>query len=85
MFAKSLKTRNEHMQIVTKLVYFVLLNTTKWTSLLNFPSIFLILYQYSWDQFLPTLDAKNMILAPFCERKECEEKIKADSTKEFVS
>ncbi len=42
-------------------------------------------HQYSWDKFLPTLDAKNMILAPFCERKECEEKIKADSTKEFAS
>ena len=25
-----------------------------------------------------------MILAPFCERKGCEEKIKADSTREYV-
>ena len=36
-----------------------------------------------WADFLPTLDKKNILLVPFCERKSCEEKIKADSTKEY--
>ena len=40
------------------------------------------LCNFSWEQFLPTLNGKNILLVPFCERKECEEKIKADSTKE---
>ncbi len=37
-----------------------------------------------WEEFGPALDGKNIILAPFCEHKKCEEKIKADSTREYV-
>ena len=29
-----------------------------------------------WDRVVPTLDAKNMILIPWCEGMECEESIK---------
>lgn len=34
-----------------------------------------------WVQFTPTLDKKNVILAPFCGEGDCEDKIKADSTR----
>ncbi|KAG5868157.1 hypothetical protein JTB14_017350 [Gonioctena quinquepunctata] len=35
-----------------------------------------------WSNFSPTLDKKNIILAPFCGDIECEDKIKADSTRD---
>ncbi|KAK5648583.1 hypothetical protein RI129_003475 [Pyrocoelia pectoralis] len=35
-----------------------------------------------WSQFTPTLDKKNVILSPFCGEMECEDKIKADSTRD---
>ena len=34
-----------------------------------------------FDKFVIELDNKKMILAPFCEEKECEENIKTDSKK----
>ena len=34
----------------------------------------------AWSEFQPKLDGKNMILAPFCERVECEENIKRDTS-----
>jgi len=36
----------------------------------------------SFDQFIPQLDQKNLILAPFCGAIDCEEKIKKESTKD---
>ncbi|CAG9836293.1 unnamed protein product, partial [Diabrotica balteata] len=33
-----------------------------------------------WSQFCPSLDKRNVILAPFCGEIQCEDKIKADST-----
>lgn len=35
-----------------------------------------------WAQFTPNLDKKNIILAPFCGDSSCEDKIKADSTRD---
>ncbi|XP_057662757.1 bifunctional glutamate/proline--tRNA ligase [Diorhabda carinulata] len=35
-----------------------------------------------WSQFGPALDKKNIILAPFCGEISCEDKIKADSTRD---
>ncbi|XP_011498615.1 PREDICTED: bifunctional glutamate/proline--tRNA ligase [Ceratosolen solmsi marchali] len=35
-----------------------------------------------WKEFCSHLDGKNLILAPFCGRIECEDKIKADSVRE---
>ncbi|XP_018579674.1 bifunctional glutamate/proline--tRNA ligase [Anoplophora glabripennis] len=35
-----------------------------------------------WSQFGPSLDKKNIILAPFCGDNECEDKIKNDSTRD---
>ncbi|XP_014217472.1 bifunctional glutamate/proline--tRNA ligase [Copidosoma floridanum] len=37
---------------------------------------------HSWNEFCKYLDEKNLILAPFCERIECEDKIKADSVRD---
>lgn len=34
-----------------------------------------------WAQFAGTLDQKKIILAPFCGESDCEDKIKADSTR----
>lgn len=34
-----------------------------------------------WKEFCPVLDAKNIILAPFCETVDCEENIKKDSAR----
>jgi prolyl-tRNA synthetase len=34
----------------------------------------------SWAEFMTALDAKNLVLAPWCEAKGCEEDIKASST-----
>ena len=30
----------------------------------------------NWDEFIPALDAKNLVLAPWCEAVECEEDIR---------
>ncbi|KAK4884370.1 hypothetical protein RN001_000641 [Aquatica leii] len=35
-----------------------------------------------WAQFTPNLDKKNVILTPFCGDMSCEDKIKADSTRD---
>lgn len=35
-----------------------------------------------WNNFVKLLDDKNIILSPFCGEPHCEEKIKADSTRE---
>jgi len=35
----------------------------------------------NWTDFSSTLDAKNIILAPFCERIVCEDNIKRESTR----
>ncbi|KAI6657571.1 Bifunctional glutamate/proline--tRNA ligase [Oopsacas minuta] len=35
-----------------------------------------------WTEFLPLLDQKNMIVAPFCEDMKCEDNIKADTYRE---
>lgn len=35
-----------------------------------------------WSQFTPNLDKKNIILSPFCGEMECEDRIKADSTRD---
>lgn len=34
-----------------------------------------------WSKFTNNLDNKNIILAPFCGDSDCEDKIKADSTR----
>lgn len=34
-----------------------------------------------FDDFIPQLDKKNIILAPFCGEPSCEEKIKKESTR----
>jgi prolyl-tRNA synthetase len=36
-----------------------------------------------WAQFVPTLNDKNMILAPWCEETKCEEDIKANSARQY--
>ncbi|GAB0087532.1 hypothetical protein DMENIID0001_018490 [Sergentomyia squamirostris] len=36
----------------------------------------------NWQEFVKLLDAKNIILSPFCGNSECEDKIKADSQRE---
>jgi bifunctional glutamyl/prolyl-tRNA synthetase len=38
----------------------------------------------SWDEFLTNLDAKKIIMAPFCSSIECEENIKKDSARDAV-
>jgi bifunctional glutamyl/prolyl-tRNA synthetase len=38
----------------------------------------------SWDEFLKSLDAKNIIMSPFCGEKECEGWIKNDSARDVV-
>lgn len=37
----------------------------------------------TWDGFVKTLDAKNMILAPWCERVECEKDVKERSSNQL--
>ena len=37
-----------------------------------------------WEDFVPTLDSKNMILAPWCEETECEDAIKERSAKGYL-
>eukprot|EP01137_Pigoraptor_chileana_P007189 Opistho-2@52444 len=34
-----------------------------------------------WKEFVPALDGKNLVLAPWCEAKACEEEVKKRSTK----
>jgi prolyl-tRNA synthetase len=36
---------------------------------------------HSFDEFIPALDNKNLILAPFCGEIACEEEIKKKSTR----
>jgi bifunctional glutamyl/prolyl-tRNA synthetase len=36
----------------------------------------------NFDDFIPQLDKKNIILAPFCGEPSCEEKIKKESTRD---
>ncbi|VDP07407.1 unnamed protein product [Soboliphyme baturini] len=40
---------------------------------------------HDWDEFLAKLEAKCIILAPFCDDSGCEERIKRDSTREEPS
>lgn len=35
-----------------------------------------------WAEVNPALDSKCMVLAPFCEEVECEERIKKETTRE---
>jgi len=35
-----------------------------------------------WEKFTPLLDEKNIIMSPFCGAPACEDKIKADSTRD---
>lgn len=35
-----------------------------------------------WSEFVPALDAKNVILTPFCKTEECEDKIKEKSARQ---
>ena len=37
-----------------------------------------------WAQFVPTLNEKNIISAPWCEEVKCEEDIKANSARQYV-
>ena len=37
----------------------------------------------TFDNFVKTLDAKNLILAPWCERVACEKDVKERSTKQL--
>ncbi|KAJ1564002.1 hypothetical protein HK405_000032, partial [Cladochytrium tenue] len=36
----------------------------------------------SWDNFVKTLDAKNIVLAPWCERVQCEKDVKERSSRQ---
>ena len=36
---------------------------------------------HDFSDFIPALDKKNVILAPFCGDKTCEDKIKKESTR----
>lgn len=38
----------------------------------------------SWAEFLQNLDAKKIIMIPFCLAKDCEEQIKKDSARDAV-
>ena len=38
----------------------------------------------TWENFLKSLDAKKIIMAPFCGGKECEDKVKKDSARDAV-
>eukprot|EP00158_Paraphelidium_tribonemae_P005944 Partr_v1_DN27597_c0_g1_i1_m30350 putative synthetase len=40
-----------------------------------------IKYVTEWNDFVPALDAKNLIMIPWCEEKACEESIKERSTR----
>ena len=58
-----------------------------------FPTFFLLLRSatkvqnehkkiiHDFSDFIPALDKKNVILAPFCGDKTCEDKIKKESTR----
>jgi len=35
-----------------------------------------------WEDFVPTLDNKNFVLAPWCEEGKCEDSIKEKSTRQ---
>jgi len=35
----------------------------------------------NWDDFVPTLDGKNVVLIPWCEEEKCEDSIKEKSTR----
>jgi prolyl-tRNA synthetase len=38
----------------------------------------------SWDKFVATLDGRNLCLTPWCDRTECEDKVKVKSAEESV-
>ncbi|KAJ2613870.1 hypothetical protein H4S08_001992 [Coemansia sp. RSA 1365] len=38
-----------------------------------------------WDDFVPTLNSKCLTMIPWCEREECEEQIKARSTRDAIN
>ena len=38
----------------------------------------------NWEDFLKSLDAKKMIMVPYCGRNECEDKVKKDSARDAV-
>lgn len=38
-----------------------------------------------WEDFVPTLDQRTMVLAPWCETNECEEDVKARSAQESLA
>jgi hypothetical protein len=40
---------------------------------------------YKWEEVLPALNAKKIILAPWCGEKESEEFIKKESTKQSLT
>lgn len=38
--------------------------------------LLLFFFLNRWEDFVPALDKKNLVLAPWCERIECEEEVK---------
>lgn len=40
-----------------------------------------IIKVYTWDDFVPALNAKNVIMIPWCEKEECEDDIKERSAR----
>lgn len=42
-------------------------------------------YVTNWDDFVPALDGKNMVLIPWCEAVKCEEGIKKNSVRQDVA
>jgi prolyl-tRNA synthetase len=38
-------------------------------------------YVTEWNDFVPALNAKNLVMIPWCEQVQCEESIKERSTK----
>jgi len=38
----------------------------------------------NWDDVVPTLDAKNILVLPWCEQESCEDEIKERSKSQYV-
>lgn len=38
----------------------------------------------NWDDLVPTLDAKNILVLPWCEEEQCEDAIKERSQSQYV-
>jgi len=38
----------------------------------------------NWDDVVPTLDAKNILVLPWCEQESCEDDIKERSKSQYV-